>query len=121
MNQESNKWRNSQSIKASVLTGSGLSADCKGCWEWHTSRGGKKEQTACLEEVSAMVPLPGNIQVWGSGGPSREDGLHCLYLGLGRRWAGESEMRGKEFVNNLHFLPRIHLLVPLYNSLQRTT
>ena len=51
---------NSQSIKPLVLTGSGLSADHKGCWAWHTSRGGKKGQTACLEEVSARVLLPVN-------------------------------------------------------------
>ena len=55
---------NRQSFKLSVLTGSGLSADRKGYWVWHNSRGGRKGQTACLEEVSARVPLPGHIQGW---------------------------------------------------------
>ena len=30
-------------------------------------------------------------------------------------------MRRKEFVNNLHFLPRTHLLIPLCNCLHGTT
>lgn len=73
----------SQSIKLSVLTGFGLSADCKGCWVWRSSRGGEKGQTACLEEVSARVPLPGDTRGWGGRGPSKEYGFHCLYLDRG--------------------------------------
>lgn len=67
LDSESGKLRmRSQSIKPSVLTGFGLSADQTGCWAWHTSRGGKKGQTACLEEVSARVPLPGDTLRLGS-------------------------------------------------------
>ncbi|KAM7224930.1 hypothetical protein CapIbe_022907 [Capra ibex] len=35
-----------------------ISRDCKGCWAWHISRGGKKGQTACLEEVHLQNQLP---------------------------------------------------------------
>lgn len=85
---------NSQSIKASVLTGSGLSADCKGCWAWHTSRGGKKGQTACLKEVSARCHSLGTPEVGVAEGPANY-GLRCLYLGLGRGWTAEGRGRVK--------------------------